>query len=397
MEIDQIKNMVSRWKKINKNSDKIKKFGKYYHRKMDSKAVGLHGSKTAGIYAIVFEAKNDIKIYIGQTGDIYGRMHIHLRDLKNGKHFSKRVQAKYNDKKYKTNIYVVTEKINDKDILQEEGSVIASIPQKYRLNKNTIDSIDDIKPFFDRALSLPSWNKYEKVQVNNDYDECWQPLANIDKDGYGTITVNINKKEKKLVRHRVSYYAKTGKHPHLIRHMCGNKKCFNPDHLEEGSIKDNLNDTRFTYNEKLGGNMMDKFEEMWVKYEADVYKLLEWMDEVLGSKATSIAPKRTRVYYWEGLTGVRKKYPEIYERYKKKQQIERAGGEEVILYIECCKYLRYTDERIASMIQSNFGIKYNRGKVQKVRGAFGIKKRRSGRPRKIQQKHQESERLKRIV
>ena len=374
MQVEKLKLLTKQWTKIPKNSEKIKTFGKYYHRKMDSKALGLHDQKTRGIYSLVFESSSDIKIYIGQTEDIYGRLFIHLRDLKNGKHFSKRVQKVYDDRLYKMSVRIVVKGMNDEEILQKEQAAILSIPEEYRLNKNLIDSIDDIKPFFDRALSLPSWNKYEKVQVNNDYDECWQPLAGIDKDGYGVIAVTINKKYKKLVRHRVSYYAKTGKHPHLIRHMCGNRKCFNPDHLEEGSIKDNLNDTRFTYNEKLGGNMMDKFEEMWVKYEANVYKLIEWMDEVLGSKATSIVPKRSRVYYWEGLTGVRKKYPEIYEKYKKQQQIERAGGKEVILYIKSCVSLRDTDERIASMIQSNFGIEYSEQKVQRVRSAFEIKK-----------------------
>ena len=374
MQVEKLKLLTKQWTKIPKNSEKIKTFGKYYHRKMDSKALGLHDQKTRGIYSLVFESSSDIKIYIGQTEDIYGRLFVHLRDLKNGRHFSKRVQKVYDDRLYKMSVRIVAKGINDEEILQKEQEAILSIPKEYRLNKNLIDSIDDIKPFFDKALSLPSWNKYEKVQVNNDYDECWQPLANIDKDGYGVINIRINKKEKKLVRHRVSYYAKTGKHPHLIRHMCGNKKCFNPDHLEEGSIKDNLNDTRFTYNEKLGGNMMDKFEEMWVKCEADVHKLLEWMDEVLGSKAKSIVPKRTRVYYWEGLTGVRKKYPEIYARCKKKQQIRKAGGEEVIQYIKSCVSLRDTDERIASMIRSNFGIEYNERKVQRVRGIFGIRK-----------------------
>lgn len=374
MQVEKLKLLTKQWTKIPKNSEKIKTFGKYYHRKMDSKALGLHDQKTRGIYSLVFESSSDIKIYIGQTEDIYGRLFIHLRDLKNGKHFSKRVQKVYDDKLYKMNVRIVAKGMNDEEILQKEQEAILSIPKEYRLNKNLIDSIDDIKPFFDKALSLPSWNKYEKVQVNNDYDECWQPLANIDKDGYGVIKLRINKKEKKLVRHRVSYYAKTGKHPHLIRHMCGNKKCFNPDHLEEGSVKDNLNDTRFTYNEKLGGNMMDKFEEMWVKYEADGIKLIEWMDEVLGSTARSIIPKRTRVYYWEAVTGVRKKYPEIYAKCKKQQQIRKAGGEEVIQYIKSCVSLRDTEERIASMIRSNFGIEYNEQKVKYVKRTFGISK-----------------------
>jgi len=374
MQVEKLKLLTKQWTKIPKNSEKIKTFGKYYHRKMDSKTLGLHDQKTRGIYSLVFESSSDIKIYIGQTEDIYGRLFVHLRDLKNRKHFSKRVQKVYDDQLYKMSLCIVAKGMNDEEILQKEQDVILSIPKEYRLNKNLIDSVDDIKPFFDRALSLPSWNKYEKVQVNNDYDECWQPLAGIDKDGYGVIAVTINKKYKKLVRHRVSYYAKTGKHPHLIRHMCGNRKCFNPDHLEEGSIKDNLNDTRFTYNEKLGGNMMDKFEEMWIKYEGNVNKLIEWMNETLGSKTTNTVTKRTRVYYWEGLTGVRKKYPEIYERHTKRQQIEKAGGEEVILYIKSCMSLRDTDERIASMIQINFGIKYNKQKVQYVRTAFGIRK-----------------------
>ena len=42
--------------------------------------------------------------------------------------------------------------------------------------------------------------------------------------------------------------------------------------------------------------------------------------------------------------------------------------------MKSCVSLRDTDERIASMIQSNFGIEYNKRKVQYVKRAFGIRK-----------------------
>lgn len=312
MELKEILKIVKSWKKIPNNSERIRSSGKYYNRKIDGKNAGI--VRIRGIYAICFTSKKDIKIYIGQTKDIYGRLHIHTRDLKNGKHFSKRVQACYDNKQYKMHLSMVKAFVDDCEILEKEQEIFLSIPERYRLNRNVVHSLEVMKPFLDRGLKSETYKKYNKIQRNPDFDECWESLGRIDKDGYGIIKVQIKKIKKKIPAHRVAYYGKTGRYPHLIRHLCGNKVCRNPDHLCEGSIEKNLNECKTTYKEELGGSMVEKFEEAWLERKGDVGKLIEWFDEKLGSNASSIIPKRSRVYYWEKVTGVREKYPEIFGR-----------------------------------------------------------------------------------
>lgn len=76
--------------------------------------------------------------------------------------------------------------------------------------------------------------------------DCWIWSGRLDSDGrYGNIWI-----DGRIVKaHRVSYVLHKGPIPDnlIVRHLCHNKLCVNPDHLEAGTSQDNAND------EKLAG------------------------------------------------------------------------------------------------------------------------------------------------
>lgn len=77
------------------------------------------------------------------------------------------------------------------------------------------------------------------VKINKT-DSCWLWEGHLDKGGYGHFSFN----RKTIRAHRVSWLLAGNIIPdgHLIRHKCRNRHCVNPEHLETGTYKDNLND-----------------------------------------------------------------------------------------------------------------------------------------------------------
>ena len=69
-----------------------------------------------------------------------------------------------------------------------------------------------------------------KVKVN-DESGCWEWTAALQK-GYGAIRWGADGKLKRA--HRISYEAEKGPIPKglVIDHLCSNRKCVNPSHLE---------------------------------------------------------------------------------------------------------------------------------------------------------------------
>jgi hypothetical protein len=57
--------------------------------------------------------------------------------------------------------------------------------------------------------------------------------------GYGVIKKN----NKRYKVHRIMYYYyNEDNHNKIIRHLCNNKKCCNPEHLKTGSVRENARD-----------------------------------------------------------------------------------------------------------------------------------------------------------
>ena len=75
-----------------------------------------------------------------------------------------------------------------------------------------------------------------------DLDECWLYAGYKNKQGYGEIYSTVNGKQVSNRLHRISYETFVGKIPEglVIDHLCRNRCCINPDHLEPVTNIENI-------------------------------------------------------------------------------------------------------------------------------------------------------------
>lgn len=72
-----------------------------------------------------------------------------------------------------------------------------------------------------------------------DANGCWVWTKNKDSDGYGRFPLNDGTTTS---AHRAAYETWVGEIPAglTIDHLCRNRACFNPDHLEPVTVKENI-------------------------------------------------------------------------------------------------------------------------------------------------------------
>ena len=85
------------------------------------------------------------------------------------------------------------------------------------------------------------WHLMSKCSIDKKPDSCWEWRGRYS-GGYGYFYY----KSRKYLMHRLMYEIWYGKIPNglLIRHMCHNHQCCNPEHLRTGTQKQNMADMK---------------------------------------------------------------------------------------------------------------------------------------------------------
>lgn len=79
---------------------------------------------------------------------------------------------------------------------------------------------------------------WSKVALTANPDKCWEWRSLLFRIGYGSVQFA----GKTRSAHRVSWFLTHGVWPTYLLHSCHNRKCVNPNHLREGTHKENMQD-----------------------------------------------------------------------------------------------------------------------------------------------------------
>ncbi|MGY6156641.1 HNH endonuclease signature motif containing protein [Paraburkholderia graminis] len=116
---------------------------------------------------------------------------------------------------------------------------------------------------------------YLKNRIAVGDTECWEWTASRNKGGYGQAICWL-KTHGTILAHRLSYIHFKGPIPvgHDICHTCDNPSCINPDHLWDGTPKENMRDMirkgRSGKRKGHGAVPEEKYGEIKQKYASGV-------------------------------------------------------------------------------------------------------------------------------
>lgn len=79
------------------------------------------------------------------------------------------------------------------------------------------------------------------VVVNED-SRCWVWSKGIDRHGYGRFSAHVDGRRRSFSAHRAAYLALVGPIPYPLMpdHLCRNRACVNPDHMELVANSENV-------------------------------------------------------------------------------------------------------------------------------------------------------------
>lgn len=145
----------------------------------------------------------------------------------------------------------------------------------------------------------------------NKTDGCWIWTGSVNRDGYGTMSVS----KRTTGAHKVSYIMAYGVEPnHNVCHTCDNPGCVRPDHLFDGTQKENIQDSiqkgRFRFVPKIsiqgslnGKAKLDehKVKEIREKYSSGNFTQQELADEYGVARPTIGNIVREDGFHWAWL------------------------------------------------------------------------------------------------
>lgn len=92
-----------------------------------------------------------------------------------------------------------------------------------------------------------------KEEATIDNNGCWV-WTKSKREGYGNFIVRHPQVPNFQLIHHFSYWLSTGKMPvETIHHKCANRSCYNPDHLEKATARENMGEmfARKAYEERI--------------------------------------------------------------------------------------------------------------------------------------------------
>jgi hypothetical protein len=269
----------------------------------------------SGVYGIYFVDKknhNNIRVYIGSSINIKNRLNEHYRNLQNNRHYSEMLSGYFNDQNYSLG-WAIIEKCPEELLLQRETWHLHNYNRSCLLNTWKPNKEEYIRAWLEKAITHDS---YDKNYTINSLTGCKESTC-VNKKGYGAMKVTIGEsrnsgQRKYFYKHRVAYWEKYGEYPELVRHKCNNSKCYNADHLEKGSHKENSLDKR--------GNFPQIFESKWLEFKGDLEQLTKhFSDRWNGTQYWDGKKVSYSVYDWEKKLSLRKKYPWVLDANNKRR------------------------------------------------------------------------------
>ena len=90
-----------------------------------------------------------------------------------------------------------------------------------------------------RAIEERFWARVQKAET------CWLWTGRLDRCGYGRVRIRDEGRCRSIPAHRVAFALQHGAIPdggRVLMHQCDTPACVRPDHLIEGSHRDNVRD-----------------------------------------------------------------------------------------------------------------------------------------------------------